>query len=62
LEYPLNLNRAPMRAIEALPGIGAKRAARIVRARPFATWEAFVSSLDDPLVAERVAPYVGRAG
>jgi len=61
VEYPLDVNRAPRRAIEALPGIGAKRAARIVRSRPFHSWSAFVASLDDPAVAERVGPFVGLA-
>ena len=32
VEYPLDVNHAPLAAISALPGIGAKRAARIVRA------------------------------
>ncbi|MBI4416399.1 MAG: radical SAM protein [Euryarchaeota archaeon] len=61
LEYPFDVNRASLHAIAALPGIGSKRAARIVRARPFASWSDFVASLDDPTVAEQVAPYVGLA-
>ncbi len=61
IEYPLDVNRASMRAISALPGIGAKRAARILRARPFDSWLKFAASLDDPAVAERVAPFVGLA-
>ncbi len=61
LEYPLDVNRAPMAAISALPGIGAKRAARILRARPFDSLPAFAASLDDPAVADRVAPFLGLA-
>jgi radical SAM superfamily enzyme with C-terminal helix-hairpin-helix motif len=61
IEYPLDLNRAPLRAIASLPGIGAKRAARIVRARPFASWSAFVSCLDDASVGDKIAPFVGKA-
>ena len=61
IEYPLDLNRAPLRAISSLPGIGAKRAARIVRARPFGSWPDFTAALDNPTVAERVAPFVGLA-
>ncbi len=61
VEYPLDVNRASMRAISALPGIGAKRAARIMRARPFASWPELAASLDDPAVAERIAPFVGLA-
>lgn len=33
--YPFEINRMPMSAVEALPGIGKKRAASIVRNRPF---------------------------
>ncbi len=58
VEYPLDVNRAPLAALSALPGIGAKRAARIVRARPFDSLPAFVASLDDPAVADRVAPFL----
>jgi len=61
VEYPLDVNRAPLAAISALPGIGAKRAARIVRARPFDSLPAFVASLDDPAAGDRVAPFLGLA-
>ena len=61
VEYPLDVNRAPLAAISALPGIGAKRAARIVRARPFDSLPAFVASLDDPAAGVRVAPFLGLA-
>jgi radical SAM superfamily enzyme with C-terminal helix-hairpin-helix motif len=61
VEFPFDVNRASMRAISALPGIGAKRAARIVRARPFTSVSAFAASLDDPAVADRVVPYIGLA-
>ena len=58
VEYPLDINAASLAAISSLPGIGAKRAARIVRARPFSSFPALASSLDDPGVAERVAPFL----
>ncbi len=61
IEYPLDVNHAPFAAISALPGIGVKRAARIVRGRPFDSWPAFAASLDDPAVADRVAPFLGLA-
>jgi radical SAM superfamily enzyme with C-terminal helix-hairpin-helix motif len=61
VEYPLDVNRASLAAISALPGIGAKRAARIVRARPFDSLPAFAASLDDPAAANRVAPFLGLA-
>ncbi len=58
VEYPFDVNTASLKAIAALPGIGAKRAARIVRARPFASWSEFAASLDAPDVADRVAPFL----
>lgn len=61
VEYPFDVNRASLAAISALPGIGAKRAARILRARPFDSWPSFAASLDDPSVAERLAPFLGLA-
>ncbi len=61
VEFPLDVNRASLRALEALPGVGAKRAARIVRGRPFRTLAAFAAALDDPAVATRVQPFVSVA-
>lgn len=58
VEYPLDVNAAPLAALSSLPGIGAKRAARIVRARPFPSFPAFAASLDDAAAAERVAPFL----
>ncbi len=58
VEYPLDVNAAPLGALSALPGIGAKRAARIVRGRPFASFPAFAASLDEAAAAERVAPFL----
>jgi len=62
VEYPFDVNHAPMRAIASLPGIGAKRAARIVRARPFQSMTDFAAALDEVRVAERLAPFVGLGG
>ena len=58
VEYPLDVNTAPLAAISSLPGVGAKRAARIVRARPFDSVGAFAASLDDARVADRVTPFL----
>jgi radical SAM superfamily enzyme with C-terminal helix-hairpin-helix motif len=35
LEHPIRINRISMRALSEMPGIGKRRAASIVRARPF---------------------------
>ncbi|HII40949.1 MAG TPA: radical SAM protein [Thermoplasmata archaeon] len=61
VEFPLDVNRASMRALEALPGVGARRAARIVRRRPFATLDEFAAALDDPMIAGRIRTLVSVA-
>ena len=61
VEFPLDVNRASLKALEALPGVGAKRAARIVRRRPFATLREFTEALDDAAVAGRVRSLVSLA-
>jgi len=58
VEYPLDVNRASLRALEALPAVGAKRAMRIIRARPFANVDAFRRSLDDPAIASTIERFV----
>ncbi len=58
VEFPLDVNRASLRALEALPGVGSRRAARIVRRRPFKTQAEFAAALDDRAVADRVEPFV----
>jgi radical SAM superfamily enzyme with C-terminal helix-hairpin-helix motif len=48
IKYPFNINQAGLRALEALPGIGKKRAARIVKGRPYNSYNEFQSVLDEP--------------
>ena len=45
--FPLNINEVPSETLEALPGIGKKRALRIINARPITSFEKFSKSLDD---------------
>ena len=59
VEFPLDVNRASLKALEALPGVGAKRAARIVRHRPFANLAELAAALDDAAVVEGVRSFVG---
>ncbi len=61
VEFPLDVNAASLRALEALPGVGAKRAARIVRRRPFVTMSEFAAALDDVTIAGRVRPLISLA-
>ena len=39
IEYPLPINAAKMYQIEAIPGIGARNAARIIKSRPYSSIE-----------------------
>ena len=44
---PFHINSASLTELEALPGIGAKRAARLIKARPFHNSEQVLKALDD---------------
>lgn len=52
---PVDLNRAPLKTLAMLPGVGAKRAARLAAGRPLALASDVAEALDDPNLAERVA-------
>jgi radical SAM superfamily enzyme with C-terminal helix-hairpin-helix motif len=54
IEYPFRVNKATMNAISSLPGIGKKRAAKIILARPFKNADEFVAAVGDTNVAERL--------
>jgi radical SAM superfamily enzyme with C-terminal helix-hairpin-helix motif len=56
---PLAVNEVPMSLLAAVPGIGMKRAARIVRARPMDGPEQLVEALDDPSVADLLIALAG---
>ena len=45
-------------ALEALPGLGRKRAVRLFRARPLEGPDAVRRALDDPRVADAVLPFL----
>jgi predicted nucleic acid-binding OB-fold protein len=44
--------------LEALPGVGKKRAIRILAKRPFHTKEEFINALDDPNIARTIGEYI----
>jgi radical SAM superfamily enzyme with C-terminal helix-hairpin-helix motif len=48
LRHPIDVNNLPLRALEQLPGVGRKRAARLAVKRPFATFEDIQRALDEP--------------
>ena len=56
--YPFNVNEMPMSALEALPGIGKKRAQRIAAGRPFGGPEDLLRAVEDPAVLERILPAI----
>lgn len=58
VEHPLNVNDCQMSALEALPGIGRKRAARLVRARPIGSAEELERALDEPEPAGKIIKYL----
>jgi radical SAM superfamily enzyme with C-terminal helix-hairpin-helix motif len=59
LPYPLDINNAPRRTIEMIPGVGKKRAGRILAGRPFRDNRELVDSLDDPDVGKKLLEYIG---
>ena len=52
VELPFKINSMPLSALEALPGIGKKRAAKLVLERPFEDLEDMKRAIDDPSVIE----------
>ena len=56
--YPLNINNAKRETLEAIPGIGKKRAIRILEKRPFNSEEQLHTVLDDADVASDLLEYI----
>jgi radical SAM superfamily enzyme with C-terminal helix-hairpin-helix motif len=56
--FPLNINSVSRETLEALPGVGKKRAVRILAKRPFHTKEELMRALDDPTVAQNIREYL----
>ena len=57
IPYPLEINNASRETIEAIPGIGRKRALRILVSRPFRNIEELTRVLDDPELGNRLAGF-----
>lgn len=52
IEHPLGVNSCSLKALEALPGVGRKRAIRLFRKRPMRDMSDLTEALDDPRVAK----------
>ena len=58
VERPLGINSCSLAALEALPGVGRKRAIRLFRKRPLRSLDDLVAALDDRGVAEGILELV----
>ena len=62
IPYPLDINKAPRQTIEAIPGIGKKRAVRILTNRPFKDKKQLINALDDKDLARDLLTFVSIQG
>ncbi|MDR3206386.1 MAG: radical SAM protein [Candidatus Methanoplasma sp.] len=58
VSFPFDVNRMPMSAAEALPGIGRKRAAKIVLGRPYKDLDELAAAIGDPDAAAKLKDIV----
>jgi len=58
LEYPLDINKVPMAALSSIPTIGAKRARRIVLARPITDGRKLREALDSDEAFEQISKFI----
>jgi len=56
--YPLNINTANLSLLQALPGVGRKRAQRLLINRPFSTPVGIIKALDDKKIAQDILSYI----
>lgn len=58
IEYPFDINHASLKALVALPGIGKKRASRIIRNRPYKNFDEFQNVMDDSNLTLKLKNYI----
>ena len=58
VEYPLDLDKVPMAALSSIPKIGAKRARRIVLARPITDAGKLLEALDSDEAFEEISKFI----
>jgi radical SAM superfamily enzyme with C-terminal helix-hairpin-helix motif len=59
IPFPLDINTVPIETIETLPGIGKKRAVRIVNNRPILNYKKLADSLDDQSLIKELKIFLG---
>jgi len=58
VEFPLPVNTCPLAALESLPSVGKKRAARIARKRPIRSRGELAAAIEDEQAVSSIAPYL----
>ena len=58
ITYPLDINNASRQTIEAIPGIGKKRANRIILKRPFKDSKQLIKALDEKDIYQEIKKYL----
>ena len=58
ITYPFDINHMPMSSLEGLPGVGKKRATRLVLERPFKDAEDLERVIEDPKIVEILSEIV----
>jgi radical SAM superfamily enzyme with C-terminal helix-hairpin-helix motif len=58
LPYPLKANNASLELLSYIPGIGRKRAARVILNRPFQSEVEFLNCFDDPAIGRKALEYI----
>ena len=54
ITYPFDINHMPMSSLAGLPGIGKKRASKLVMKRPFRSLDELAEVIEDPSVVEKL--------
>jgi radical SAM superfamily enzyme with C-terminal helix-hairpin-helix motif len=58
IPYPLDINNAQRQTIESIPGIGKKRAIRILAKRPFKNFDEIIDALDERNLIDVVQKFI----
>ncbi|MCK4332016.1 MAG: radical SAM protein [Thermoplasmatales archaeon] len=58
IPFPLDINTASRKTLEAIPGIGKKRAIRILSKRPFKNKEKLIECFDDSEIGRKILKYI----